>query len=462
MRFRRMLEPKIEVTVWDQGIFEPSGFILEDLTEKMQNFDFAAFIFSGDDVIKIRDKEKHITRDNVIFELGLFIGKLGRKNNFIVVPEGSDLRIPSDLLGINYITFNPNRQDGNLNAALGPVKNKIQRSIEKLYQEKAENSDSKQSSIIASEGELYEEYRLILQSAVKNLYIITNQRDWIFPLIISLTAARKRGLNIFIAYYYSTQKEKESIRLKLLDEIGCNVVFKSMNEKPSFRGIISNPLSKGYSKLVILPDTDVNESNVAKKYMGASDNVIVDLAFNTVQDIFSETTNKYLPTIEKVNPDELNKKMKNVPFYRNCTFSLETVEIKDIIPLTKYVREFKLNQISTLVDFYKEINLPLFEPCAIVTKSGSKQLLVPPVLELYDGKLYVAEGHSRSLYCLQNNINSFTALIVKGCSAPLASNPNKWENVKIAYTQAKTHAVYEGRRIELARRIETYTHWIND
>jgi predicted nucleotide-binding protein len=39
-------------------------------------------------------------RDNVIFELGFFIEKLGKKRCFIVMPDDIDFQIPTDLVGI--------------------------------------------------------------------------------------------------------------------------------------------------------------------------------------------------------------------------------------------------------------------------------------------------------------------------------------------------------------------------
>lgn len=42
-------------------------------------------------------------RQNVIFELGYFIGKLGRKSGRVIVLQKGEVDIPSDLSGILYI-----------------------------------------------------------------------------------------------------------------------------------------------------------------------------------------------------------------------------------------------------------------------------------------------------------------------------------------------------------------------
>jgi len=44
-------------------------------------------------------------RDNVIFELGLFMGALERKRAFVIAPRGKKLKIPTDILGTNFVMY---------------------------------------------------------------------------------------------------------------------------------------------------------------------------------------------------------------------------------------------------------------------------------------------------------------------------------------------------------------------
>jgi O-acetyl-ADP-ribose deacetylase (regulator of RNase III) len=51
--------------------------------------------------------------------LGLFIGRFGRERAFIVNPRGhQDMRIPTDILGLNLIKYDGGRQDGRWHIAL--------------------------------------------------------------------------------------------------------------------------------------------------------------------------------------------------------------------------------------------------------------------------------------------------------------------------------------------------------
>jgi hypothetical protein len=119
------LEGAAEVTVWDQNVFHPSKYILESLLEKLESTDFGVFVFSPDDLVRIRGQKQAAVRDNVIFEFGLFVGHLGRQNSVMLLPKGEPVRIPSDLWGVNVLKFDSNREDGNLQAAVGAASNNI-------------------------------------------------------------------------------------------------------------------------------------------------------------------------------------------------------------------------------------------------------------------------------------------------------------------------------------------------
>lgn len=127
------LEHDLEVTVWSQGIFQPSRYTMDDLVDTVATSDFALFVFAPDDVTSIRDEKKKTVRDNVVFELGLFIGRLGRERCFILVPkDAEELHLPTDLLGITPLNYEAARADQNLVAALGPPCQRIRRVVKQL------------------------------------------------------------------------------------------------------------------------------------------------------------------------------------------------------------------------------------------------------------------------------------------------------------------------------------------
>jgi predicted nucleotide-binding protein len=90
---------------YQDGVFGPSRYTISDLMLQVAEADFAVFIFGPDDQIHSRGKDHFTPRDNVIFEMGLFMGKLGRERVFMVMEHKADLKIPSDLTGVNPITY---------------------------------------------------------------------------------------------------------------------------------------------------------------------------------------------------------------------------------------------------------------------------------------------------------------------------------------------------------------------
>jgi hypothetical protein len=119
----------LEVIVWSQGAFRLSISGLDNLLEALPRFDFGIFVFMPEDVVVQRGKELPAVRDNLLFELGLFLGRLGPRRSFIVAPSSlEDLHLPSDLRGITRAGFNP--QAANLDAALAPACDRIRQAIE--------------------------------------------------------------------------------------------------------------------------------------------------------------------------------------------------------------------------------------------------------------------------------------------------------------------------------------------
>jgi hypothetical protein len=109
----------VDCHLWTQGVFGVSGGTLEELIRAAGRYDFATFILSPDDVTMLRNEVYDTARDNVIFELGIFAGALGKNRVFFVTPDQKGFHIPTDLLGITPAKYIPGSHEGNHVAALG-------------------------------------------------------------------------------------------------------------------------------------------------------------------------------------------------------------------------------------------------------------------------------------------------------------------------------------------------------
>lgn len=114
-QLKKLLAQDLRIDVWDEGtIFGLGEATLESLEAAVLKYQFGLFVFTPDDQLQSRGQTKAVARDNVLFELGLFVGKLTRRRAFVVRPGGSTIALPTDLAGITTATYNPTaEQDAN-------------------------------------------------------------------------------------------------------------------------------------------------------------------------------------------------------------------------------------------------------------------------------------------------------------------------------------------------------------
>ena len=115
---------------WAATASPPSRDALLGVERSLEKADFAAFILAADDVAYIRGEKVDITRDNVLLELGMSFGKIGRDRTFILAPREtkSSQRTPSDLLGLTAIHYG----EGKNREAMAGAASKILEQIEEL------------------------------------------------------------------------------------------------------------------------------------------------------------------------------------------------------------------------------------------------------------------------------------------------------------------------------------------
>src|SRR5439155_23812653 len=115
----------VEVTLWTQDAFYVGESIIAGLHRNLQRFDFGIFVFAPDDQILIRGQKQQTVRDNVVLELGMFMGRLGKERTFIVQPNAVEMRLPTDLLGVVTAKYDRERARDEPVAALGPACSQI-------------------------------------------------------------------------------------------------------------------------------------------------------------------------------------------------------------------------------------------------------------------------------------------------------------------------------------------------
>ena len=198
------LDHNAEITVWSQGVFELSQFVLEPLLKAVADYDFAIFVFSPDDLSNIKNQEFKTVRDNVIFEFGLFMGNLGRNRVFMIIPRSDEeIHIPTDLLGLIPGVYNSTRKDDNLLAALGPVCNKIKKNMDSLNIREKDNLERYEPLVAFHETFRQVDWNSLLKRAEKNIDIVVYYFDsWVNANYESLKSFFKKQdtrLRIFVS-----------------------------------------------------------------------------------------------------------------------------------------------------------------------------------------------------------------------------------------------------------------------
>lgn len=114
-----------DIIPWQEGVFKATSYTLKTLEDEVDKADFAIAIAHADDIVEYRDTDWPTPRDNVIFELGLFMGRLGTDRAILLEPRNNKVRLPSDLAGVTTITYRFDKNNPDKAALLAPACNEL-------------------------------------------------------------------------------------------------------------------------------------------------------------------------------------------------------------------------------------------------------------------------------------------------------------------------------------------------
>jgi hypothetical protein len=103
-----ILDKDFDVTIWNEKVWDTSVFkinqnFLADLIKASLQFDFGILLGTNDDKVIFRGKEVLQPRDNVLFELGLFTGRLGTSKCAFLIDN--EIKLLSDFNGLTLANF---------------------------------------------------------------------------------------------------------------------------------------------------------------------------------------------------------------------------------------------------------------------------------------------------------------------------------------------------------------------
>jgi len=104
-------------------LFRLGSTTVATLLQELDRCDYAVLIATRDDVVGSNGAEADKPRDNVVFEAGLFMGRLGPNRTFLLRDVHAELSLPSDLDGLSVASFDASSDD--LGSATRKAANKL-------------------------------------------------------------------------------------------------------------------------------------------------------------------------------------------------------------------------------------------------------------------------------------------------------------------------------------------------
>lgn len=121
---KSILEKDFDVTIWNEKVWDTSVFkinqnFLSDLLKASLQYDFGILLGTNDDKVIFRGEEVLQPRDNVLFELGLFTGRLGTSKCAFLIDK--EIKLLSDFKGLSLAYFDK-KENGSFEFAVNQIK----------------------------------------------------------------------------------------------------------------------------------------------------------------------------------------------------------------------------------------------------------------------------------------------------------------------------------------------------
>ena len=277
--------------------------IIESLEKLKKRFDYAVFIFHPDDEISFRSTTMKSVRDNVIFEFGLFVGVLGIKNCFAVIPNNIAIKQPSDLLGVIYAKYNYHDSDSRIDDTIRTPATEIKRAIK----ERQENKRNEEKNIL-ERGEFRDSVVDASVDVEINDYELYDQ--WINSI--------KRGEKVREdLLYWERKTAKKWLEYEEFTDKSFNLISKAGSE-------IKNRFNKSFDLISLGPGSGNKDIAFLTNAMNRNDfywyypiDISSHLLFVTLKNVTNEFNDAYLKVKGiRANFDSLEK-LKFVYKYTN-------------------------------------------------------------------------------------------------------------------------------------------------
>lgn len=189
------------VLPWFFSTFEPGVPILASLVENTRDVQFAVILYTGDDTTESRGIVSDAPRDNMVFELGFFIAKLGAERVVLVCPRDAP-KIPSDYAGYGVLTFDPSY--GKPEEFMIPIAQEVEMRFKQLIPVKEKRVQSSVLISTVTDNETVKQVDIVYKPSSAGIVPIyrnlSSSLDWFVELEANISPPY-RYLNSKLLYY---------------------------------------------------------------------------------------------------------------------------------------------------------------------------------------------------------------------------------------------------------------------
>ena len=451
------------------------GYTYTDLLEAASKCHYAICVMWPDDELKAAKSGKtHVTRDNVVFEAGLFSGVLSpnlwkhnvkaEKRVFLWVNnEHATHHIPTDLSGLHQARYNFTGDLATMSQSevvkqietdSRILADAIKTHWKTLQQGKTPEAAINQSilncfkrewttpppkppplsysprSVLLDVDDVYDSFVASGSSPQLGVAIADRDTRWIWDLFPIVLHWRHLGYPVSVVTEppKASNLAEEAARRALLTGLGCEIVESGIKQKL----FVLNP-NKSADTIAFLFEHE--RHYVATRRSRAADSAVladIDTQLKNYNLTFKPTSAS--PKISQTSETELINKltstngpsayqqvgvtmgMEDVPLARSCSISMSS-------------RVYRFRQIDHLISLLSKNGIPLFDPATVEFANGGRSLITPPVVEERGGRYVFIEGNTRALHAICRGESKIRALVVRGVTTDLPATSVDFDQV---------------------------------
>ncbi len=426
------LESNVEATIWSQNVFNPSATIIEGLEQFASKCDFALIIASGDDQINFRSQKSLVPRDNVIFELGYFIGRIGRSRTVMLINRDNPPKMPSDLAGVVALTF-CNREDGNIQAAIAPACLKLY----KIIQQIGYISDT--NDVITEKSSINELWQTMIEGASMSLKIFAGDASWAKRDKILLNELNQKGIEIEMLCHNPLTNINIQENIRILLENGVKARFFEKYDYPHtpYGIIIDSEQNELASALNVQrePKSNINHKFTKKNadiydYKGirytpqlnSKEIKSLSTTFRAMWKASNKSVVLEAHAIDTILKAGLLDTLRLVTHYEDLNtedIDFTDLDIRDLYGSCNYVKDDRLKSLEPAINAYVNQGISFYKPVYCCSEN-KRTILLPPIVEKHEKKYVVVDGTHRlfNLFAVKNITNVYCLIITNRTELP--------------------------------------------